>query len=51
MNGMLLAGGTRAFAGTFLVFSDYQRPAVRLAALMGLQAVYVWSIRTAGSVD
>jgi transketolase len=43
MNGMLLAGGTRVFGGTFLVFSDYQRPAIRLAALMGLPAVYVWS--------
>ncbi|RMI09518.1 transketolase [Cellulomonas triticagri] len=43
MNGMLLAGGVRPFGGTFLVFSDYQRPAIRLAALMGLPAVYVWS--------
>lgn len=43
VNGMLLAGGVRAYAGTFLVFSDYQRPAIRLAALMGLPAVYVWS--------
>lgn len=43
VNGMLLAGGVRPFAGTFLVFSDYQRPAIRLAALMGLPAVYVWS--------
>jgi transketolase len=43
MNGMLLAGGVRAFSGTFLVFSDYQRPAIRLAALMGLPAVYVWT--------
>ncbi|PFG34810.1 transketolase [Sanguibacter antarcticus] len=43
MNGMLLAGGTRPFGGTFLVFSDYQRPAIRLAALMGLPAIYVWS--------
>lgn len=43
MNGMLLAGGVRPFAGTFLVFSDYQRPAIRLAALMGLPSLYVWS--------
>ncbi|MFT0847615.1 transketolase [Actinomycetaceae bacterium L2_0104] len=43
MNGMLLAGATRVYAGTFLVFSDFQRPAIRLAALMGLPAVYVWS--------
>jgi transketolase len=43
MNGMLLAGGVRPFGGTFLVFSDYQRPAIRLAALMGLPAIHVWS--------
>jgi transketolase len=43
MNGIALAGGWRVFAGTFLVFSDYQRPAIRLAALMGLPVIYVWS--------
>jgi transketolase len=43
LNGMLLAGGVRAFCGTFLVFSDYERPAIRLASLMGLPAIYVWS--------
>ncbi len=43
MNGIALAGGWRVFAGTFLVFSDYQRPAIRLAALMGLPVTYVWS--------
>jgi transketolase len=43
MNGLLLAGGVRPYAGTFLVFSDYQRPAIRLAALMRLPAIYVWS--------
>lgn len=43
MNGIALAGGGRFFAGTFLVFSDYQRPAVRLAALMGLPVTYVWT--------
>ena len=43
MNGMMLAGGQRVFAGTFLIFSDYQRPAVRLASLMGLPSVFVWS--------
>lgn len=43
LNGMLLAGGVRAFAATFLVFSDFQRPAVRLAALMNLPAIYVWT--------
>ncbi|WOF22893.1 transketolase [Microbacterium betulae] len=43
MNGIALAGGWRVFGGTFLVFSDYQRPAIRLAALMGLPVTYVWS--------
>lgn len=43
MNGIALAGGWVPFAGTFLVFSDYQRPAIRLAALMQLPVIYVWS--------
>lgn len=43
MNGITLHGGTRVFGGTFLVFSDYMRPAVRLAALMGLPTIYVWT--------
>jgi transketolase len=43
MNGMALAGGVRPFGGTFLVFSDYMRPAVRLAALVGLPVTYVWT--------
>jgi len=43
MNGITLHGGTRVFGGTFLVFSDYMRPAVRLAALMKLPVVYVWT--------
>lgn len=43
MNGIALSGGWRVFAGTFLAFSDYQRPAIRLAALMGLPVTYVWS--------
>ena len=43
MNGVALHGGTRIFGGTFLVFSDYMRPAVRLAALMGLPVTYVWT--------
>ncbi|WP_091503011.1 transketolase [Microbacterium sp. cf332] len=43
MNGIALAGGWRVFAGTFLVFSDYQRPAIRLSALMGLPVTYLWS--------
>ena len=43
MNGMQLHGGIRPFGGTFLVFSDYMRPSVRLAALMGLPVIYIWS--------
>ncbi len=41
MNGMALHGGILPYAGTFLIFSDYLRPALRLAALMGKQAIYV----------
>jgi transketolase len=43
LNGMALHGGVRAYAGTFLIFSDYMRPAIRLAALMGLPVTYVFS--------
>jgi transketolase len=43
MNGITLHGGTRVYGGTFLVFSDYMRPAVRLAALMGIPVTYVWT--------
>ncbi|MBV7280927.1 transketolase [Corynebacterium sp. TAE3-ERU30] len=43
MNGIALHGGTRPYGGTFLIFSDYMRPAVRLAALMGTDAFYVWT--------
>lgn len=43
LNGIALSGLTRPFGGTFLVFSDYMRPAVRLAALMGVPAIYVWT--------
>lgn len=43
MNGMSLGGLTRPFAGTFLVFSDFMRGAVRLSALMDLPAIYVWT--------
>ena len=42
-NGIALHGPTRAFAGTFLIFSDYMRPAVRLAALMDIPTIYVWT--------
>lgn len=41
MNGLALHGGVLPYAGTFFVFSDYMRPAMRMAALMGLQVVYV----------
>lgn len=43
MNGIALHGGTRVYGGTFLVFSDYMRPPVRLAALMKLPVTYVWT--------
>jgi transketolase len=43
LNGIALHGATRPYGGTFLVFSDYMRPAVRLAALMGLPVTYVWT--------
>lgn len=43
INGMNLHGGFRAFGGTFLVFSDYMRPAMRLAALMEVPSVFVFS--------
>ncbi|WP_261164251.1 transketolase [Microbacterium sp. Marseille-Q6965] len=43
VNGIVLHGPTRAFGGTFLQFADYMRPAVRLAALMGIPSVYVWT--------
>jgi transketolase len=42
-NGLAAHGGLRPFCATFLVFSDYLRPSVRLAALMGLPVVYVWT--------
>ncbi len=43
LNGMALHGGVRPFAGTFLVFSDYMRPAIRMAALMGIPVTYVFT--------
>ena len=43
LNGISLHGKTRAFGGTFLIFSDYMRPAVRLAALMGVPSIFVWT--------
>jgi transketolase len=43
LNGMALHGGLIPYGGTFLVFSDYMRPAIRLAALMGLKVIYVFT--------
>ena len=43
MNGIALHGGLRVYGGTFLVFSDYMRPAVRMAAIQKLPVTYVWT--------
>ena len=43
MNGMALYGFTRPFGATFLIFSDYQKPAIRLASIMQLPVTYVWT--------
>ena len=43
LNGMVLHDGMIPYGGTFLVFSDYMRPSVRLAAMMGLPVIYVWT--------
>ena len=43
VNGIRLHGPTRPFGGTFLIFSDYMRPAVRLAALMDIPSIFVWT--------
>ncbi|MFZ2511529.1 MAG: transketolase, partial [Gordonia sp. (in: high G+C Gram-positive bacteria)] len=43
LNGIVLHGPTRPYAGTFLQFADYMRPAVRLAALMEIAPIYVWT--------
>ena len=43
LNGIALSGLTKAFGGTFAVFSDYMRPAVRLAALMKLPSIFIWT--------
>jgi len=48
LNGIALHGNTRPFGGTFLVFSDYMRPAVRLASLMHLPVTYVWTHDSVG---
>lgn len=43
LNGLALHGGVRPYGGTFLVFSDYMRPAIRLAALMGLPVIFIFT--------
>ena len=43
VNGIKLHGPTRPFGGTFLIFSDYMRPSVRLAALMNIPSIFVWT--------
>ncbi|MGE5697578.1 MAG: transketolase [Candidatus Sericytochromatia bacterium] len=43
LSGIVLHGPTRAYGGTFLQFSDYMRPAVRLASLMDIDTIYVWT--------
>jgi len=43
LNGIALSGGTRPYGGTFLQFSDYMRPSVRLASMMELPVTYVWT--------
>lgn len=43
LNGIALHGLTKAFGGTFAVFSDYMRPSVRLAALMKIPSIFVWT--------
>ena len=48
LNGMALHGGTLPVGGTFLVFSDYMRPSVRLAAISGAKVVFVWTHDSVG---
>ena len=48
MNGMALHGGVRPYGGTFLIFSDYAKPAIRLGALMGAPVVYVFTHDSVG---
>ncbi|WP_058301483.1 transketolase [Gorillibacterium timonense] len=43
VNGMTLHGGVKAFSGTFFVFSDYMKPAIRLGAIMGIPAIYLFT--------
>ena len=48
LSGIVLHGPTRAYGGTFLQFSDYMRPAVRLASLMVIDTIYVWTHDSVG---
>lgn len=48
VNGINLSGLTRAYGGTFFVFADYMRPAVRLAAIMSLHSIFVWTHDSVG---
>jgi transketolase len=48
LSGIVLHGPTRAYGGTFLQFSDYMRPAVRLASLMDIDTIYVWTHDSVG---
>jgi transketolase len=48
MNGMAVSGGALPFGGTFLIFSDYERPAVRLAALQRAKVAFVWTHDSVG---
>jgi transketolase len=48
LNGMAAHGGVRPFGATFFIFSDYMRPSVRLACLMGLPVIYVWTHDSVG---
>ncbi|MHA6511085.1 transketolase [Tessaracoccus sp. Z1128] len=48
LNGINLSGLTRAYGGTFLVFADYMRPAVRLASIMQVPTIFVWSHDSVG---
>jgi transketolase len=48
LNGIALHGGTRPYGATFLIFSDYMRPPVRLAALMKAPVIYVWTHDSVG---
>jgi transketolase len=48
LNGIALHGGTRPYGGTFLVFSDYMRPSIRLAAIMRAPVIYVWTHDSVG---